>query len=816
MFDFISFCKDLKRPGSHLQTTTPLIIHEIYVHVKALSQKKPLFFNNWRHDFEYIYGDLEYNLSRNYKLNTEMLFSLYGIQSDEKNKEDILHLFFSLQIFISVFIKSLTQNVLKVSNRGFIPITKQTLTGEFATEFGIINYCSNDYYTQVMLEDTIGEKILSLFENLLSSYGNNMKNFQNMDFSDNIDYIKQIYETIIPKEFRHALGEYYTPNWLVEKIIKSTDEIIANVDKKTTFVDPTCGSGSFLCKIVTYKKNNNVEFDKIISSVWGCDINPLAVLIAKTNYLLSIIDIIPKNKKFKIPIFNIDIIKTFGHNTPTNKLNAASQFDVDEALAMGSADVIVGNPPWVNWEYMPVEYRQESQQIWQKYLLFSQKGLDLSFSKEDISILITYIVLDKLLKDDGILVFVIRQGVFKSAQNGANFRRFKIKDNCELKVLRVEDFSSIKVFENASTQTSICFIQKGSKNQYPVPYFVWEKKKNVSRINLYANIQLLAALEQLECHEQIAIPAIKEDVTSSWLTATPTTLQQIDSFLGKNDYRARTGIFTGGANGVYWLSILAATTTHVCVSNIVERAKRKVEQKETVIEKELVYPLLKGSNIKQWNVCYDTYLLCPHTIQSKMKPIPYHIIQEQYPASYEYLLSFRDELNARNGFAGWEKEIQKENFHSVLRIGEYTFSRYKVVWKYIATEFICAVISTVNDPYLGEKLLLPNEKVMYVSTDNEQEAYYLCGVLSSTSISQCVKGYMTPTSISTHVLDKLNIPSFDPKNEIQCRIASICKQGHTSKDINKYITMIDNLIPELYGAYKNCPSSLNQLPLLFD
>ena len=91
------------------------------------------------------------------------------------------------------------------------------------------------------------------------------------------------------------------------------------------------------------------------------------------------------------------------------------------------------------------------------------------------------------------------------------------------------------------------------------------------------------------------------------------------------------------------------------------------------------------------------------------------------------------------GFAGWEKEIQEKEFHAILRIGEYTFSKYKVVWKYIASEFICAVISTVNDEFLGEKLIIPNEKIMYISTDNEQEAYYICGILSSTVVANCVK-----------------------------------------------------------------------------
>ena len=61
--------------------------------------------------------------------------------------------------------------------------------------------------------------------------------------------------------------------------------------------------------------------------------------------------------------------------------------DRAKAFSQEKKDVIIGNPPWVNWEYMPEEYRRGSQHLWIDYNLFSAKGRDLSFSKEDISAL---------------------------------------------------------------------------------------------------------------------------------------------------------------------------------------------------------------------------------------------------------------------------------------------------------------------------------------------------------------------------------------------------------------------------------------------
>jgi hypothetical protein len=58
-----------------------------------------------------------------------------------------------------------------------------------------------------------------------------------------------------------------------------------------------------------------------------------------------------------------------------------------------------------------------------KYQLFPHRGFDaiLGKSKDDISILMTYVMADKLLKDGGKLGFVITQSVFKTAGAGKAF-----------------------------------------------------------------------------------------------------------------------------------------------------------------------------------------------------------------------------------------------------------------------------------------------------------------------------------------------------------------------------------------------------------
>ena len=814
MINLYLLCADLKNRQSVFRQKTTLIISHIFYSLNHPTSETENMILGWKDEFRYIYGDISTNLSSNSKLDKDGLLGAYGICAapGKDGIEELQLLFFSIQTYFSLLIKHIMKSTLQGirDENGFSH--KEIILGEFAKKYGITNYCSMDWYCWPLYE--LDNGFFEIMEEIHNTVGNyqSLISVEDFQLDNNYDFIKQIYEAIIPKELRHALGEYYSPDWLAESTLNNimkSYEVDSDISR-LSIIDPTCGSGTFLFKSIMKKRNVGCGLSEIIANVCGIDINPLAILTAKTNYLLSVIDLIDGHSPVTLPVYIADVvnlsspIEEDANNNTIISENTSMEIkknilrDKTAVNSIAKADIVIGNPPWVNWEYMPEQYRQRSQHIWGNYGLFSAKGRDLSFSKEDISVLITYIVMDKLLKDGGVIGFVIRQGVFKSAQNGVGFRKFKIKGT-GIKVIKVEDLSKIRVFENATNSTAIFYAKKGLDNVYPVPYYLWEKRKDLRKCSFGAYSQLQEVMSQVNISELCAMPAVENDISSLWVTADTKSMKSIKKVLGTNDYRARTGVFTGGANAVYWLSISGAYSGNVItIMNIVERAKRKCECITASIEKDYVFPMLKGSNVRKWNVQYDTYLLCPHTIESKMWPVPQKELVETAPLTMKYLLHFKENLDGRNGFAGWEKEIQQKDFHAILRVGDYTFSKYKVVWRYIASEFICAVISTVTDKYLGEKLILPNEKIMYVSTEDEIEAFYLCGILSSTIVAECVKSYMNPTSISAHILNKLNIPHYDGNNELHRAIAKLCKEGHGKVDIDEYIERIDTLVAHIY------------------
>ena len=57
--------------------------------------------------------------------------------------------------------------------------------------------------------------------------------------------------------------------------------------------------------------------------------------------------------------------------------------------------------------------------------------------------------------------------------------------------------------------------------------------------------------------------------------------------------------------------------------------------------------------------------------------------------------------------------------------------------------------------------------------DSEAEAHFVCATLNSRAAADVVAAYAVSTQISTHVLEHVRVPRFDPKNELHAAIADI-------------------------------------------
>ncbi|MHA2233575.1 MAG: class I SAM-dependent DNA methyltransferase, partial [Candidatus Hodarchaeales archaeon] len=136
------------------------------------------------------------------------------------------------------------------------PALRSMETGKAFTDLGITNFIDGDMFSWYETEwrPSVSQSICEIIE-ILSDYEIAAYELEPVAVSD---LFKHLYQGLFPRELRHDLGEFYTPDWLVELILNeagfTVDQFEALARKKGEFffplrlklLDPACGSGTFL------------------------------------------------------------------------------------------------------------------------------------------------------------------------------------------------------------------------------------------------------------------------------------------------------------------------------------------------------------------------------------------------------------------------------------------------------------------------------------------------------------------------------------------------------------------------------------------
>ncbi|MEW6685461.1 MAG: hypothetical protein AB1393_04565 [Candidatus Edwardsbacteria bacterium] len=447
---------------------------------------------------------------------------------------------------------------------------------------------------------------------------------------------------------------------------------------------------------------------------------------------------------------------------------------------LGKFDFVIGNPPWIRWDFLSDDYRKATLKLWHKYGLFSLKGYEgrLGGGKKDFSMLFTYACADNYLKDKGILGFVITIDVFKSKGRGEGFRSFTIKNNnVNLKVLSMEHLVDVEPFTTARNRnkTSIFFLRKGEKTTYPVHIIEWRKKHGIGKIT--PDWSLEKVIENSELKNLEAIPIVSKKLTSSWQTGSVSNHRLFDKIKGKNPYKAHAGVY-GVPYGVFWMELKEVRPDgKIVVKNMTERGDIKVQPVTTVIESDLIFPAVSGRNITRFGIKSHFYMLVPQNPKTR-KPYPEDWMLENTPMTFAYLKQFEKVLLSRRSKSVRELANKTEPY-AIFGVGEYTFEKYRVTWMGLTDRISAVVLSKIRTDF-GIKPIISTHLTSFIPVDNKEEAHYLCAVLNSELVNNFIKsfslrggGFGTPSSIKP-----LAIPQFDPNNKIHKKLAELSEEAH--------------------------------------
>ena len=327
-------------------------------HPKAL-----IFLNQWKILFAEVCGyDVDTPSEKIKRLAESYEIPTKGLKA--------ANLLFSLHTYYALFMKLLASQIVASASQLPTPLNKLMQAssgaklrreledfeaGSIFRHFNITNFLEGDLFAWYL--PVWNPAVESWIRSLVVQLDAYNPGTLSEDPIESRDLLKKLYHQLFPKSVRHDLGEYYTPDWLAEHVL---DQVGYKGDPDARILDPACGSGTFLVMAIArirrfYDENReNISYNeaelcrKILTNVVGFDLNPLAVMAARTNYLIAIRPLLSHIEGIEIPIYLCDSIMTpsehgglfAGHLEKARELKtAAAKFVIPTEIARTQRDI---------------------------------------------------------------------------------------------------------------------------------------------------------------------------------------------------------------------------------------------------------------------------------------------------------------------------------------------------------------------------------------------------------------------------------------------------------------------------------------------
>lgn len=390
------------------------------------------------------------------------------------------------------------------------------------------------------------------------------------------------------------LGQVPSPKWIINEILDLTGYKGKDILNKY-IIEPSSGEGNFLLVIVERYINEALKESYSLSQIkTGIEKYIYGIELYSDKYEESI----NRLNEFIKEKFNNEIIinwKIYNGDTVEKYKNYPNFFDF-----------VVGNPPYVRIH----DLKKEERERLKNEFMFIQGSMNLYMAFFEMGF--------NMLKEDGILGFITPNSLLHNVSN-KNFREY-VKDNKALKT--IVDFKSNIIFEGFSTYTTISIIKfNNNDNCFDYKELVEGKIKKISTINfdklksdkwLFSNNEDINFIENLdEDNEKVEI---------------------------KNYFDVQYGF--------------ATLRDKIFIGKTQEKDKKTVVFNDQVIENGLLKKIIKGSTYKG-NSDEIKYIIFPYV----KKGDRYTVIEEDdlknnYPLTYEYFCSHREELMKRDADKG--------------------------------------------------------------------------------------------------------------------------------------------------------------------
>jgi len=766
--------------------------------------------------------------------------------------------------------------------------------GEVFRQIGILNLLEGDFFSwysdKSQWSTAVGTSVKKVLE-VLSRYEQAIELFRS---TGAMDIFKELYEATVPQVVRGSFGEFYTPQWLASHVLNTA----LGQNNKGRVLDPCCGSGTFLITAIERirreagQKTPAVLLQEIFNSVSGIDLNPLAVLMARVNYFIHIVDLLPTEiTNLVVPIYlgdasyvpqniviegipcieytlntikdPIDVILPTaliqntpafveamleyeklivlkdpiaasnslikripeGHKTEAirSKVGQLSEQLVNlekkgwngiwariltnflTTAALGRFDVIVGNPPWIDWKNLPTTYREKIKTLCIDRGLFSGDGRTGGINL-NVCGLICHVAIANWLKPKGRLAFLMpRELVLQQSYEGWR----NLSGTPRRYFEEFHDWSAAgHPFDPVKEDFMTFVIGSTPPEEDFVPVTLYQKKRSVKK-QARDWVTLEEANSSLESRKALAGQIIPGK-TIFTIADTKEELKEFGLVAGNCEYIGREGIEffpqelvifkpkrPGPKKGVWWFQNIQ-----------VQKSKYRIPQHEVLLETEFMFPLVKGAALERFKHDYEDLVVpLPYKDTNSQQPIQFTELRKIAPFLSAFYKKFEQPLREQTGFSDKIRGPNPGEFYGLARTGPYSFKSVYVGFR-DNTKWRACVVTPKTTAWGGMKrFVFQNHAVSicertdrsYVSLN---EAHYICAILNAPIVEKFI--YASSDQRSYKIRPPISLPKYNPELESHCQLSELSKKAHKVAGSKAELALVLAEIEQVYMKICRC------------
>ncbi len=468
-------------------------------------------------------------------------------------------------------------------------------------------------------------------------------------------------------------------------------------------------------------------------------------------------------------------------------------------------DIIVGNPPWVKWEFLPQMYAKKIKDLCLDRHLFSGQTYMGAISL-NICALISNVTGSSWLKKHGVLSFLMPKTLM-TQDSYAGFRNFytNVKKGSRLYLQKVDEWSKAGDPFLYTNEKFLTYYYQDKFVDYkaglPIQFFEKKKGIDIRNINLYN--KYTDALPCFKCRMGKAYQLDDKRTGFTMIASEDAFRTELyEKIIGESSYKARSGVEFTPAE-VYFVEPLGEGTeegryrfTNSEFAASVYKAKKNDGFE---LETGYVKPVIKSPSITEFGIAESgQYCIFPYDF-GEIQCVSLEDLSRTHEYTAAYLIANKEMIEKQSKRS---RMIAKgDEFYALSKLGKYNYGAYAVAFR-DNTRLVASVVEPVLTAWGKREMPVCAKHAPYISMDKkgrfitEEEAHFLCGILNTNVVQEYFRFTFSGRSYSIDF--NIYLPLLDEENPLHQRIVELAKEAHANYTNSEIVQARKEEIEKLY------------------